>query len=107
MGYAKRTAVTAGLAMGQISEFSLILAALGFSLGHINNPTMSLITLVGLTTIGLSTYMILYSRWLYERLAPPLEEARHLVGSSVPSLMSAFGRKRTLAGSLSTHFQAR
>jgi hypothetical protein len=72
MRYAKHTAVTAGLAMGQISEFSLILAALGLSLGHIDKPTMGLITLVGLITIGLSTYMILYSRWLYERLEPAL-----------------------------------
>jgi Kef-type K+ transport system membrane component KefB len=72
MGYAKRTAVTAGLAMGQISEFSLILAALGLSLGHIDKTAMGLITLIGLITIGLSAYMILYSQWLYERLAPAL-----------------------------------
>ncbi len=72
MGHAKRTAATAGLAMGQISEFSLILAALGLSLGHIDRPTMGLITLVGLITIGLSTYMILYSDWFYKRLAPVL-----------------------------------
>jgi len=71
-GYAKRTAVTTGLSMGQISEFSLILAALGLSLGHIDNQTMGLITLVGLITIGLSTYMILYSRWLYDQLTPVL-----------------------------------
>jgi len=72
MGHAKRTAATAGLAMGQISEFSLIFAALGLSLGHIDKPTMGLITLIGLITIGLSTYMILYSHWFYERLAPAL-----------------------------------
>jgi len=72
MGYAKRTAATAGLAMGQISEFSLILAAVGLSLGHIDKPTMGLITLVGLITIGMSTYMILYSDQLYRRLVPAL-----------------------------------
>jgi Kef-type K+ transport system membrane component KefB len=72
MGYAKHTTVKAGLAMGQISEFSLILAALGLSLGHIDKTTMGLITLIGLITIGLSAYMILYSQWLYERLAPAL-----------------------------------
>jgi len=76
MRYSKRTAATAGLAMGQISEFSLILAALGLSLGHIDKPTMGLITLVGLITIGLSTYMILYSDWLYERIAPALSVFR-------------------------------
>jgi Kef-type K+ transport system membrane component KefB len=70
MGYRKRTSFLAGLTVAQISEFSLILAALGMSLGHIDRDTVGLVTLVGLITIGLSTYMILYSRWLYERLAP-------------------------------------
>jgi len=72
MRYAKHTAVTAGLAMGQISEFSLIFAGLGLSLGHIDGSTMGLITLIGLITIGLSTYMILYSHWIYRWLAPAL-----------------------------------
>lgn len=72
MRYAKHTAVTAGLTLGQISEFSLILAALGLSLGHIDKATMGLITLTGLITFALSTYMILYSQWVYERLEPAL-----------------------------------
>jgi Kef-type K+ transport system membrane component KefB len=69
MGYRKRTGFLAGLTVAQISEFSLILGALGVSLGHIPPATMGLITLVGLVTIGLSTYLILYSHPLYERLA--------------------------------------
>jgi len=72
MGYRKRTGFLAGLTVAQISEFSLILAALGVSLGHIQPHTMGLITLVGLITIGLSTYLILYSHPLYDRLAPLL-----------------------------------
>jgi Kef-type K+ transport system membrane component KefB len=52
----------------QISEFSLILAALGLSLGHITGATVSLITVVGLITIAGSTYLILYSQQLYTRL---------------------------------------
>ena len=70
MGYRKRTGFLAGLTVAQISEFSLILGALGLSMGHIDRDTMGLITLVGLITISASTYMILYSHWLYERLAP-------------------------------------
>ncbi len=70
MGYRARTGFLAGLTVAQISEFSLILGALGVSLGHINDRTMGLITLVGLVTIGLSTYLILYSHPLYEWLAP-------------------------------------
>lgn len=69
MGYRKRTGFLTGLTVAQISEFSLILAALGVSLGHIDARTMGLITLVGLVTIGLSTYLILYSHALYERFA--------------------------------------
>ena len=70
MGYRKRTGFLAGLTVAQISEFSLILAALGLSLGHLEQDTVGLITLVGLITISVSTYMILYSHPLYERLAP-------------------------------------
>jgi len=70
MGYRKRTGFLAGLTVAQISEFSLILGALGVSLGHIDREYLGLITLVGLITIGLSTYMILYSHPLYNRLAP-------------------------------------
>ena len=70
MGYRKRTGFLAGLTVAQISEFSLILAALGLSLGHLGQDTVGLITLVGLITISASTYMILYSHTLYEWLAP-------------------------------------
>lgn len=70
LGYRKRTGLLAGLTVAQISEFSLILGALGVSLGHINLDILGLITLVGLVTIGGSTYLILYSGRLYELLAP-------------------------------------
>jgi len=73
MGYRSRTGFLAGLTVAQISEFSLILASLGVSLGHIYNDALGLITLVGLITIGISTYMILYSHQLYKRLSPWLK----------------------------------
>jgi Kef-type K+ transport system membrane component KefB/Trk K+ transport system NAD-binding subunit len=70
LGYRKRTGFLAGLTVAQISEFSLILGTLGLSLGHITLETMGLITLVGLLTIGVSTYFILYSGPLYQWLSP-------------------------------------
>ena len=73
MGYRRRTGFLAGLTVAQISEFSLILAALGLSIGHITEETMGLITLVGVVTIFLSTYMILYSSQLYRVLSSPLK----------------------------------
>ena len=72
MGYRRRTGFLSGLAVAQISEFSLILVALGFALGHIGSDTVSLVTVVGLVTIGLSTYLILYSHRVYELLERPL-----------------------------------
>lgn len=72
MGYRRRTSLLAGLTVAQISEFSLIVAALGLGLGHINPETMGLITLVGVVTIFASTYMILYSEQLYRLIEKPL-----------------------------------
>ncbi|ROQ90127.1 cation:proton antiporter domain-containing protein [Desulfosoma caldarium] len=72
MGYRRRTSFLAGLTVAQISEFSLIVAALGLSIGHITNETVGLITLVGVVTIFVSTYMILYSGQLYHILSGPL-----------------------------------
>ncbi|MDD5007947.1 MAG: cation:proton antiporter [Syntrophorhabdaceae bacterium] len=72
MGYRRRTGFLAGLAVAQISEFSLILAALGVNMGHINMEAMSLITLVGVITICMSTYMIIYSGTIYRWIASPL-----------------------------------
>jgi Kef-type K+ transport system membrane component KefB len=70
MGYPVRVSFLAGLTVAQISEFSLILAALGVALGHITSPTLSLITVVGLITIGASTYLILNSYAIFARLEP-------------------------------------
>jgi len=72
MGYRKRTSFLAGLTVAQISEFSLIFAGLGLAVGHITEEILGLITLVGLITIGLSTYLILYSHQIYEYISPAL-----------------------------------
>jgi Kef-type K+ transport system membrane component KefB len=70
MRYRRRVSFLAGLTVAQISEFSLIFAALGVAVGHITNQTLGLITTVGVITIGLSTYMILGSHRLFEWLGP-------------------------------------
>lgn len=68
MGYRRKTGFLAGLTVAQISEFSLILGTLGVTLGHIEKEVLGLITMVGLMTIGISTYLILYSHSLYNRV---------------------------------------
>lgn len=69
LGYRKKTGFQAGFTVAQISEFSLILIALGVSLGHLSNEILSLVTIVGLITISGSTYLILYSDKLYPYLS--------------------------------------
>lgn len=68
MGYRKKTGFLAGLTVAQISEFSIIFVAMGMALGHIGMDALGITTMVGLITIALSTYMILYSQPLYRRL---------------------------------------
>ncbi len=69
MGYRKRTSFLTGVSLSQVSEFSLILVFVGFKLGHIDQNTVSLITLVGLISFATSTYMITHWKTLYRKLA--------------------------------------
>lgn len=73
LGYNKRTGFLAGLTVAQISEFSLILATLGFRIGQVDSKTLSLLTLVALITISFSTYLILYADRIYPVLSNLLD----------------------------------
>lgn len=79
MGFRKRTGLLAGLTVAQISEFSLIFIAMGVTIGHLREDSLGLVTLVGMITIALSTYMITYSHKLYAIFEPFLGvfERRH------------------------------
>ncbi|PIR82659.1 sodium:proton exchanger [Candidatus Kaiserbacteria bacterium CG10_big_fil_rev_8_21_14_0_10_59_10] len=72
MGYRKKTSLQTGFTVAQISEFSLILVALGVTFGHVAPEYLSLVTLVGLLTICGSTYLVLYSDRIYRFLSPYL-----------------------------------
>jgi Kef-type K+ transport system membrane component KefB len=72
MRYSRRVSFLSGLAVAQISEFSLILITLGRDIGHVDNEAVGLVTLVGLITIGTSTYLILYSHQIFDRISPLL-----------------------------------
>jgi Kef-type K+ transport system membrane component KefB len=68
LGYKLRTSFLTGITVAQISEFSLILMALGFAAGHVNETHVTIVTLVGIITIGISSYGILFSNKLYEKV---------------------------------------
>lgn len=79
LGYRKRTSLLTSVTLGQVSEFSLILVALGMQLGHISNEIVSLVTAVAILTILFSTYEMMYADKLANKLS---------------GLLSLFERKR-------------
>lgn len=68
MGYRKRTSFMASVTTAQVSEFSLILMAMGLSAGHILEAHAAVVVLVGVITMTLSTYLILGADRIYSRL---------------------------------------
>ncbi len=75
MGYGERTSFLTSVTVAQISEFSFIFAAMGVSTGLIAPSILSITALVGVATIAISAYMILYNHELY-RLARKLRLLR-------------------------------
>lgn len=69
LGYRKRTGFLTGITIAQISEFSLVLAALGFKLGHLSENIVALITAVGIITIISSTYLVVHADKIFRRLS--------------------------------------
>ncbi|CAN5600131.1 cation:proton antiporter [soil metagenome] len=70
LGYRRRTSFSTGVSLAQISEFSLIFAALGLELGHVDETILGLVTAVAVITIALSSYLIIASRHLFAVLGP-------------------------------------
>jgi Kef-type K+ transport system membrane component KefB len=104
-GYGERTSFLTSVTVAQISEFSFIFAAMGLAAGLIDQSILSLIGLVGVTTIAVSSYMILYNHQLYEvvarwgllrmfraRAEGPVEEQTELRDHIIIVGMNALGR---------------
>ena len=99
--YKKQTGFQAGLTVAQISEFSLILIALGVKVGHVSSDILSIMTVIGVITIAGSSYMIIYSHKIYPIFAKMLtiferkstKEELEILSKKYEIIM--FGSKRT------------
>ncbi len=67
--YTKRTNFSVGITLAQISEFSLVVLALGVSMGHISAYVLHTLVLTLVITIIFSTYMIIYSKGFYKKMS--------------------------------------
>lgn len=70
LGYRSRTSFLSGISVAQISEFSLIIVALGHRLGDLSSADVSLVTLIAVITIFVSSYYISYGDKLYKFFRP-------------------------------------
>jgi len=87
LGYKKKIGFQAGFTVAQISEFSLILIALGVSTGHLTMEILSLVTIIGVITISGSTYLISYSDKIYPYISKYLSIfERKKLRENVPKL---------------------
>jgi Kef-type K+ transport system membrane component KefB len=73
LGYKARTGFMCGLAVAQISEFSLVLVFLGLKQGVVSEQIVAMVTLVGIVTFTASSLMIMNSEKLFNFLAPYLK----------------------------------
>jgi Kef-type K+ transport system membrane component KefB/uncharacterized UPF0146 family protein len=70
LGYRARPIWLAGVTVAQVSEFSLIMMALGAKLGHVGPDAVATVTAVGIITIALSSYLIMSAERLYPAVEP-------------------------------------
>ena len=64
--YTRRISFITGITLAQISEFSLIVLALGVKVNQIPQEILTTLTLTGIITMTLSTYFIIYSEEIYK-----------------------------------------
>lgn len=63
--YRSKTGFLVSLSVAQISEFSLILVAMGVALGQVLSGTLRVMALVGVVTFGVSSVLIMNSDYLW------------------------------------------
>jgi Kef-type K+ transport system membrane component KefB len=68
LGFHSRVAFKTSFSLAQISEFSLIMILIARGFGLVSAADVSLLTLVGIITILCSTYFIMHSEKLYDKL---------------------------------------
>jgi len=64
-GYDKRISFLSGISLAQISEFSLILIAAGYTMGHVSKEVLSLVIFLAIVTITLTSYLIDFENKIY------------------------------------------
>lgn len=67
-GFKRRVGFMSGIAIAQVSEFSLVLMFLGVKNGHLSQSTVAVVTLTALITIAFSSYILVFATRIYRYL---------------------------------------
>lgn len=68
--FTRRNSLLAGLTAAQVSEFGFVLLFAGRQAGHLQGDEVAIFTVVAITTIFFSSYLISYNEQVYRALLP-------------------------------------
>lgn len=68
--FTRRNSFLAGLTAAQVSEFGFVILFTGIQMGHLSQSALPVFTIVALSTIFISSYLITYGERLYNFLLP-------------------------------------
>lgn len=68
--FTRRNSFLAGLTAAQVSEFGFVILFTGEQMGHLSGEELPIFTIVALSTIFTSSYLITYSERIYNFLVP-------------------------------------
>jgi Kef-type K+ transport system membrane component KefB len=69
LGYDRRVGILTSISIAQVSEFSLVIAQIGLTQGHISQEIVSIVALSMVVTCTVSTYMIMANQQIALRLS--------------------------------------
>ncbi|MCK5233511.1 MAG: cation:proton antiporter [Candidatus Aenigmarchaeota archaeon] len=75
-GYGRRTSISTGLSLAQVSEFSIIIVGAGLALGHVSAELLLITTMTAVITISMTPYFIEYSPFFYRLFSGFLEKLK-------------------------------
>jgi len=76
-GYKSRTAFFTALTQSQLSEFSILVVALGLEYGYVTGEISSIITFTAVVSLFISTILLTNRIWLYTKLQHVLRRFEH------------------------------
>ncbi len=68
--FSVKTSFIGSINMVQVSEFSLVVGALAVQRDFVESEVLGYLSLMALLTMSISTYIIMYNHWIYERVKP-------------------------------------